>query len=75
MPEPTAETTRAAETHEKEIRDRRKQSLNHTSWECNYYVVFIPRCRWKRPQNEPRHGRRYFVGRQSAVPEFMYQLK
>ena len=23
------------------------QSLNHTSWECKYHVVFIPKCRRK----------------------------
>ena len=23
------------------------ESLKHTTWECKYHVVFIPKCRWK----------------------------
>lgn len=23
------------------------QSLNHSQWECKYYVIFIPKCRPK----------------------------
>ncbi len=25
----------------------KRESLNHTKWECQYHVVFIPRCRRK----------------------------
>jgi putative transposase len=30
------------------------ESLGHTKWECNYHVLFIPRCRRKTPYRKLR---------------------
>lgn len=30
------------------------ESLSHTAWECNYHVVFIPKCHHRTLYGEPR---------------------
>ena len=31
------------------------ESLKHTTWECKYHVVFIPKCRWEVVYQGIRH--------------------
>ena len=42
------------QAHAEEVCDGRGKSLNHTKWECKYYVVFIPKYRRKALYKELR---------------------
>ena len=51
-----------------------KASLNHTTWECKYHVVFIPKCRRKTLYKELRRYlgevfRRLAQQRESRIEE------
>jgi putative transposase len=44
----------SSHSHERNSTEGRVQEPNHTTWDCKYYVVFIPECRRKTLYQEVR---------------------
>ena len=64
----------SSHSHERNSADEQYESLSHTTWDCKYHVVFIPKCRRKTLYQELRRHlgevfRRLALQKESKVEE------